>query len=244
MLLLGGGTMHEMVNEKTFAYLQIEEGTPYGKGTYIPLDENSFIVGRSTNSFSADISFENLLISRNHCCLKYCNGEWNISDLGSKHGTSVNEQPIAAHKGYMLKSGDKVVLASGIVVFRFVISLEFDKTLDFDRTQSMKIKDALAFDSHVEIDFARMNLLVDNQVISLSVKEWLLLESLYRQRGKLVSYEEIKKAVWSERYMTDNDFSVVGFDEVNMVIYRLRRKFRNYSKKIKTIRGRGCILDL
>lgn len=237
--------MQKMVKgKKNLAYLQIVEGTPYGKGTYIPLDGDNFIVGRSTNSFPVDISFNNFLISRKHCCVKYCNNEWHISDLGSKHGTSVNEQSIAAKKEYVLKAGDKVILASGIVVFDFVISVEFDKTLDFDRTQSMKLGDNLAFDPPVEIDFDRMNLLVDNQVILLSVKEWLFLEVLYRQSGKVVSYEDIKKAVWSERYTTNTNFSVVGFDEVNMVSYRLRRKLGEYSNIIKTIRGRGCILDL
>lgn len=244
MVILGGYTMREMVNdEKTGAYLQIEQGVPHGKGICIPLNGSKFIVGRSTKLFSADISFENFLISRKHCCVKYCNSKWTISDLGSKHGTIVNDQPIVAHAEHVLKSGDKVVLASGIVIFHFIISLEIDKTLDFDRTQSVKLEHVSTFDSQVEIDWDRMYLLLDNQVVSLSVKEWLLLELLYKQRNKLVSYEEIRRAVWAERYTDDSNFPSVGFDEINMLIYRLRKKFGNYSKKLRTIRGRGCILD-
>lgn len=237
--------MQEMMNDKkVFVYLQIEQGAPYAQGTCILLNKDTLIIGRSTHAFSVDISFDNFLISRNHCCVKYYNGVWHISDLGSKHGTNVNEQPIAVQEEHILKSGDKVVLASGIVVFRFMISLEIDKTLDFDRTQSIKIEDGLAFASHVAVDLEKMNLLVDKQVIALSVKEWLFLEILYRQRGKVVSYEDIKRAVWPERYTADTDFSPVGLDEVNMVSYRLRKRLGKYSKMIKTIRGRGCMFDL
>lgn len=237
--------MHKMASDKkAFAYLQIEQGVPYKKGTRIPLDGDAFMIGRSTTIFSVDVSFGSFLISRKHCYVKYSNSEWIISDLGSKHGTRVNDECIAEQEEYVLKSGDKVILSSGIVMFSFVMPVEFDKTLDFDRTHSIKIEDDLTFDPYVNIDLDRMKLLVDNQVISLSVKEWLFLETLYRRRGKVVSYEDIKRAVWPERYIIHNNFSVVGFEEVNMMSYRLRKKIGKYSKIIKTIRGHGCMLDL
>lgn len=234
-----------MGDDKTAsACFVIKRGNPYEKGTCIPLKGSKFIIGRTTNLFSPDISFENFLISRKHCCVKHCDGEWTISDLGSKHGTTLNDQPIVALTSHVLKHGDTIVLASGVVAFRLMLSLEFEKTLEFDKTQPTNVVNVPISDSPVIIDLDKMILVVESQVVSLSVKEWLLLEVIYKHRNKFVSYEEIKRAVWTERYSSANNILDVGFEEINVLIYRLRRKLGVHSKMVRTIRGRGCIFEL
>ncbi len=244
MLLLGGDAMCELEDDKTAsACFIIERGSPYEKGICIPLAGDKLIVGRTTNSFSPDVSFENFLISRKHCCVRNCAGKWTISDLGSKHGTIINGQPIMALATHVLNHGDKITLASGIVALRFMLSLEFEKTLDFDKTQPIKGVN-VSIDSPVRIDLEKMTLSVDNQAVSFSVKEWLLLEVLYRHRNKFVSYEEIRKAVWAERCLPDNKPPDVGVEEINVLVYRLRKRLGTYSKILQTVRGRGCILEI
>jgi len=73
----------------------------------------------------------------------------------------------------------------------------------------------------------------------LSVKDWLFLETLYRRCGKVVSYEDIKRAEWPERYIIHNNFSIVVFEEVNMMSYRLRKKIGKYQKNNKKLEGIG-----
>lgn len=237
--------MYEVKDKYTAsACIVIERGVPYEKGIRIPLYGNKFIVGRTTYSVSPDISFGNSLISRKHCCVEHYDQEWTVSDLGSKHGTMINGQPIVESKAHVLKHGDRIVLASGVVIFRFMLSLDFDKTLEFDKTQPTKDINVPILDSSVIVDMEKKTLLIDNQAVSFSVKEWLLLEVLYKYRNKFVSYEEIRTAVWAERYSPNNKTPDVGVEEINVLIYRLRKRLGAYSKLLRTIRGRGCIIEL
>ncbi len=92
-------------------------------------------------------------------------------------------------------------------------------------------------------DYKKMECKIDDKVISLSSKEWTFLTLLYKSANRLVTYEEIKLAVWSERNMRNNLMIDVGLDEINVLIYRLRKKMQDRGEMIKTIRGMGCILE-
>jgi pSer/pThr/pTyr-binding forkhead associated (FHA) protein len=231
-------------NRPVSAGLVIERGNFFEKGTYIPLKVNKLLIGRPTGSFSPEISLDNLLISRKHCCIELCNEEWVLSDLGSKHGTTLNGQPIGAGSAQVLKHGDKIGLASEVALFRVVISVDFEKTLEFEKTQPTNIEKYPQSQVPVLVDLDKMKLVVDSKVISLSMKEWLLLEVLYKRRNKFVSYGEIRMGVWAERYASDSSLPAVGVEEINVLIYRLRRKLGVHSALIKTLRGRGCIFEL
>jgi pSer/pThr/pTyr-binding forkhead associated (FHA) protein len=231
-------------NRLASACLLIERGNSYEKGTYIPLQKTKLLVGRPTSSFTPEIGLDNFLISRKHCYIEQCNEEWIISDLGSKHGTTLNGQPIGAHTAHVLKHGDKIELASGVAVFRVVISGGYENTLEFEKTQLTNIVNEPPSYSSVIVDLDKMKLVVDNKVIALSVKEWLLLEVLYKRCNKFVSYGEIRAEVWAERSASDNNLPDVGVEEINVLLYRLRRKLGVHSNVVKTLRGRGCIFEI
>lgn len=227
-------------NTSPFACLIVESGAPYDKGVCFPLQQNQVILGRATNLFKPDISFDSLLISRKHCSVSQLNGVWSITELGSKHGTALNSEPLKPHYPLPLKHGDKIILAASIVLVRFSVSPEFDRTLDFDSTQSLRNK----IESPIVINTTKKALYINNIEIPLSVKEWCLLALLYENRNKLVSYSDIRKAVWTERHLLDNGVPDVGFEEMNILLYRLRRKLGHHRSILKTRRGQGCILEI
>ncbi|MDR3590898.1 MAG: winged helix-turn-helix domain-containing protein [Negativicutes bacterium] len=230
-------------NGPASARLLIERGNSHEKGTYIPLEQTRLLIGRPTSSFIPEISLDNFLISRKHCRIEQCDGVWMISDLGSKHGTTLNGQPIGAHLAHVLNHGDKIGLASDVAVFRVVISREYEKTMEFERTQPTGTVNDPPADSPVMVDLGKMRLAVDHEVIALSAKEWLLLEALYKRRNKFVSYDEIRQSVWTERQAPDHGLPDVGVEEINVLVYRLRRKLGAHSGLVRTVRGRGCIFE-
>ena len=71
---------------------------PVGGGDPIPLLKNELIVGRRP---SCDIRLEYENISGKHCVLRLLNGVWNVRDLGSTNGTTVNGSRIAAEQSVM-----------------------------------------------------------------------------------------------------------------------------------------------
>lgn len=234
-----------LVQNNSYARLIIERGAPYEKGMCFPLPpQNEVIIGRATSLFKPDISFSSLLISRKHCCISQPNGIWSIAELGSKHGTALNGKPLSPHLSYSLHQGDKIILAASLVLLRFSVSPEFEKTLDFDTTQSLQPMGKSHSVLPVIIDTTRKALYISSLEIPLSVKEWCLLELLYTNRNKLVSYSEIRTAVWAERPRLDTGIPDVGFDEINLLLYRLRRKLGPCRRIIKTHRGQGCILEI
>jgi pSer/pThr/pTyr-binding forkhead associated (FHA) protein len=71
---------------------------PVGGGDPIPLKKTEMVVGRRP-SCDIRLDFEN--ISGKHCVLRMINGVWNIRDLGSTNGTTVNGARIATEQSVM-----------------------------------------------------------------------------------------------------------------------------------------------
>lgn len=233
-----------MLLPSCFTRLVVERGDPHEKGRCFSLPPGETLLGRATSLFTPDIAFASLLISRKHCSITLLDGTWTISELNSKHGTHLNDQPLEPHRSYPLHNGDKIALATSIVLLRFTIAPELEKTLDFESTQSFRNPTPSPSDLPLIIDTTKKILSINNQDIPLSVKEWCLLELLYHNRNKLVSYTDIRTTVWTERQLLDNQEPDVGLDEINAILYRLRRKFGLYRGLLKTRRGQGCILEM
>lgn len=71
----------------------------------------SAIVGRGRD---ADINLETLpeghLISRRHLRLSHRRGQWYVRDMGSRHGTWLNDEQLAAEQEALLANGDRLRL--------------------------------------------------------------------------------------------------------------------------------------
>jgi predicted component of type VI protein secretion system len=71
---------------------------PVGGGDPIPLTKPEMIVGRRP-SCDIRLDFEN--ISGKHCLLRMINGVWNVKDLGSTNGTTVNGARLTTEQSVM-----------------------------------------------------------------------------------------------------------------------------------------------
>lgn len=226
------------------AFLIVEKGTPYEKGTRVALQENSLLVGRAASSILPDVGFDNFLISRKHCMLECVDEKWAVRDLSSKHGTTLNGLMLEPERIYPLKDGDRVGLAENAALLRYIETWEFEKTIDLSSTQiqgGLSIKNPA---EPVSADLGKMELTVDGVPVPLSVKEWYLFALLYQHRNKVVDYGAIRSAVWPERNWDNSHVPDVGVEEMNVLIYRVRKKLGDHGKALRTVRGRGCILEL
>lgn len=228
----------------TIARLVVERGDPFAKWACLPLEPKRLTLGRNTGLFSPDIAFDSRLISRRHCCLERLGDSWTIRELGSRHGTVLNGSPLRPEESYPLGHGDKIGLASDVVVLRYLLAEEYEQTLDFDETVSLPAVPASSREVPFAVDEARNVLLVAGTEVILSAKEWLLLELLYKARNRLVAYAAIREAVWAERSPLPGGVPDVGYDEMNVLIYRLRRKLGVHGDLLQTRRGQGCVLKV
>jgi predicted component of type VI protein secretion system len=71
---------------------------PVGGGDPIPLNKPEMVVGRRP-SCDIQLDFEN--VSGKHCLLRLINGVWNVRDLGSTNGTSVNGARLTTEQSVM-----------------------------------------------------------------------------------------------------------------------------------------------
>jgi predicted component of type VI protein secretion system len=71
---------------------------PVGGGDPIPLNKPEVVIGRRP---SCDIRLDYENISGKHCLLRIVNGVWNVKDLGSTNGTTVNGARLTTEQSVM-----------------------------------------------------------------------------------------------------------------------------------------------
>lgn len=92
---------------------------------------------------------------------------------------------------------------------------------------------------NLQLDLLRRRAYRDHEAISLTAKEFSLLELLMRRKGEVLSRALIASQVWDMNF--DSDTNVI-----DVAIRRLRNKVdKNFEPKlIHTIRGMGYVLDI
>jgi two-component system KDP operon response regulator KdpE len=96
----------------------------------------------------------------------------------------------------------------------------------------------VAFDD-IEIDLERRLLTKGGELVSLSRTEWLLLQHLAANAGKVVLHTELLTKVWGPEYRDDLQY-------LRVWISRVRRKLGAAPGEpgpIKTFQGIGYVLD-
>jgi pSer/pThr/pTyr-binding forkhead associated (FHA) protein len=89
------------------AHLKMHES-----GTLIPLADAALTIGRDA---SCDIPLDaDKLVSRSHAEISAKDGQWTLSDLGSRNGTFVNGRRIRQHP---LRDGDVIAIGSHQLAF-------------------------------------------------------------------------------------------------------------------------------
>ncbi|TES54573.1 FHA domain-containing protein [Halalkalibacterium halodurans] len=222
-------------------FLIVERGVPYEPATVFTVKKESWSIGRLGKSWKPDIAFDNVFISRKHALLYVEEGQVFVKDLDSKHGTYVNDQRLAPHAPERLSHGDRLSLAKDIVVLTFS-AIDMEET--FDLTPFLPVNEKKSkepYPDHVKLDPVKQTLLVSGEDYHFSEKEYKCIELLVQRYGEFVSKETLLPYVWPERKRTDGEGVDVSAEEVNSLLYRVRKKVAQ-SIEIETIRGKGYIL--
>ncbi|WP_078432309.1 FHA domain-containing protein [Metabacillus halosaccharovorans] len=219
-----------------YSYLVVQQAPYFESGDIISLHKPETTFGRKSSTLTPDISFNNIFVSRKHFTIFLQSNNIYIKDLASKHGTYLNDKKLNPFKPVQLKTNDKISFAKNLVVLSFSLR-------DFEQTSELSVLniDNLA-KPEPKLDFLKQTLHIQNDTISLTEKEFKFIDILL-QRKTFISREEIIEYVWPERQITVSNEYLVGNEEVNALIYRLRKKLPS-SIKINTIRGRGYTLTM
>lgn len=227
-------------------FLRIVLGSPFEKDSDIEIHPGSLLIGRAWADYQPDLCFSSAYVSKKHALIS-CNGSvLTITDLGSKHGTEVNDKPIPHYQPYALSSGDVVTLARKAVVFSVHYPSEYrEDTMDLS---SSLLSGPTAENHHnmaLFVDLSRREVTLDGEKLQIFGKDVELLMLFYENRNRAVSYEEIKLRVWPERLLNlDDDTPDVGNDEINALVYRLRKRLGAYGSCIVNIPRYGYRFDL
>ena len=203
------------------AVLIVEAGV--ASTTPLFIDNESQIIGSSND---ADILMENPFISRKHCKVQRIGDSFNICDLGSTNGSSVNGTAIEPHVSHDLNDRDLITLGHSVQI-RFLIQSS-GKTMTL--TKTMKIGKS---DLTIDLETRQVHYKGSEINPPFTPKEFSLLALLYDRRQTVVSKDEISVEVWPERL----DGSVSD-EEIGQCVRRIRRKLGD-SSLIKTYRGVG-----
>lgn len=218
-------------------FLVIERGDPFKKGDRIQLTEHNIALGRTWDLESPEIAFSSSYVSRKHAVITYNEGRYYISDLESKHGTRLNGEDIDSGRPYELNKGDCIELVKGMVTLIYRHEIDFDKTITLTHILP---EEAIG----VSVDVSRREITLDGKQKNIPGKERELLVLLYEHRNIAVSYDQIKLKLWPERVLTAEGVPDVGNDEINALVYRLRKRLGDYGRIIVTIAKYGFILNM
>ncbi|MDR6550191.1 FHA domain-containing protein [Paenibacillus qinlingensis] len=226
--------------EEDFACLYVIRGEPYRSGTCVNLSAVKTLVGRISNQFTPELAFTNAFISRQHFIILKEQDKAVLYDLGSRHGTEINGVTIKPHTPYPLHNFDIIRLAKGMSVLHFTY-MYADETLEIEPlsiTRQLEIPEL-----PLTIHWEKRECVVDGKRIPMSEKEYLLIRLLHQKANQLVTLEEIKSNVWPERLPGVGGISDVSFDELNALIYRVRKKYGKDTFLISAVRGSGYVLE-
>jgi phosphoserine phosphatase RsbU/P len=74
-----------------------------------------YVIGRASE---ANWRIPDPLVSRRHALVFYREGLWYLSDLGSRHGTSVNGKRLESHQEMPVEHGDRIALGTWLCRFQ------------------------------------------------------------------------------------------------------------------------------
>lgn len=222
-----------------YSYLVIENGLPYQNGDRIELlQTKALLLGRSSLVHKPDIAFSSQYISRRHAAITYQKERYFLRDLSSTHGTQINGNDLRPEEPYPLKNGDRITFVKGLVSICYLEETDLENTISFPKLSSLR-EEPLCF------DLGKRQIWLNGSILNLTGKSQDLLLLLYENKNRAVSYDEIKKRVWPERLITDQQMPDVANEEVNALVYRIRKQLGpNYSQCIVTVARYGLVLNL
>ncbi len=175
-----------------------------------------------------DVVITDRWVSRYHAEIRREGDDYLVQDLGSKNGTLVNGQRIAAPT--RLADGDQIQVTP-------LINLTF---VDYGSTAPLPVETqipALELDPGTRQVTVRGRLLVP----ALSPAQFTLLSLLAEERGRVYSRDEVIAAVWP-----DDEAEGISDEAIDALVRRVRLRLRMLDDRheyITTVRGYGFKLD-
>jgi pSer/pThr/pTyr-binding forkhead associated (FHA) protein len=190
-------------------------------GQVFPLEKVVTNIGRAIDN---DVVLDDERASRYHARITWAAGTFSIEDLGSRNGTQVKGQRLAAAQS--LQTGDVISLPGLIVVFQTARAAE---TVAETHIADLNVDEVGGF------------VTVRGQQVALTAKEFLAITLLNRRAGGLVRKNELAEYVWPEYE------GAVGDYNIEQLISRVRRKIEDDPKSPRflfTVRGLGYRLTV
>ncbi|WP_258881258.1 FHA domain-containing protein [Paenibacillus sp. sptzw28] len=204
------------------------------------LSADETLVGRLSNQLTPDLAFTNAFISRQHFAIRKVQDKAVLYDLGSRHGTEINGVRLTPYSPYPLNNFDIIKLAKGMSVLHFSYMFA-DQTLEIEPlgiTRQLEVPEL-----SLTIHWEKRECVVEGKRIQMSEKEYLLIRVLHENANRLVPLEEIKSRVWPERSPGAEGVPDVTLDEMNALVYRVRKKYGKDTFLISAVRGSGYVLE-
>lgn len=202
------------------AVLLIQE--PDGALREIPLIADRTILGRDA---TCNVLIAARLISRQHAAITRAGGVYTLEDLGSRNGTTVNDQPVIGPQ--KLYDGDRIELGG-------VGRLTF---LDGDATNTRPMPALVG----VWLETGTQDVWVDGRCLAprLSPAQFSLLQLLVANADRICSRDEIVTTIWPDTADGISDEAIDG------LIKRVRARLAEVpdgQRYLVTLRGRGLML--
>ncbi|TAM68243.1 MAG: winged helix family transcriptional regulator [Microbacteriaceae bacterium] len=93
--------------------------------------------------------------------------------------------------------------------------------------------------SGVVVDISRKRLVLDNQTVGLTYKEFELLQYLVLREGRTIDRAELISSLWSSR----DEEEIPNERTIDVHVRRLRAKLGRYEDIVRTVRGVGYRFD-
>ncbi|MED3548994.1 FHA domain-containing protein [Cytobacillus praedii] len=191
----------------------------------------SLLIGRASQHSTVDFKLYNDFVSREHCRIYMNGGKLHIEDLGSKHGTAVNEIELVPNEPSEIAPGDRITLIHGLI--ELYICIDNDLTREFT-SMNVDIPPTIAINEYLQ------TLIIGEEPIKLSAKEFTCLKLLYENMDNLILKEEIVENVWPERVGEPDQ--LVTAEEVASLLYRVRKRVKGYFT-IKAVAQKGYYME-
>lgn len=175
-----------------------------------------------------DVVIEDRWVSRYHAEVQRERDQYVVHDLGSKNGTLINGQRIAAPT--VLADGDEIQVTP-------LIKLTF---VDYGATAPLPVEtQAPALD----LDPVARQVYVRGRLLSppLSPAQFTFLSALAEQPGRVYSRDEVIATVWP-----DDEAEGISDEAIDALVRRVRLRLRTLDAThdyITTVRGYGFKLD-
>ncbi|HEU4322029.1 MAG TPA: winged helix-turn-helix domain-containing protein [Roseiflexaceae bacterium] len=182
-------------------------------------------LGRDTTN---DIVIDHPLASRRHARLETDGSLYMVRDLDSTNGTFVNGDRISGT--VTLHNQDRVWIADTEIIFN-----------DPEATQKGPLPAEIlrrlqTAEEAIRLDGRAKEVYIEGKKLTppLTVKEFQLLDLLYRNKGQVISKDDIAKNVW--------DYEVYDYNAIDALVYRLRQRIEtdpSSPRFLVTVRGFG-----